>query len=204
MRLLSIELSGFRGFPQRRQIDVNGDAVVVIGANGHGKTSLFDAILWGLSGRIPRLHRLDSNDIRLVSMYSDTGQARVELRLQDPITHRELTVTRSYDGNERRVAVKTPEGSYEGPSAEGQLIDLVWPDAASASDPQEALASVLTRSVYLQQDLIREFVEAASNQDRFAAVSELVSFKRVLNVPREPGQWRRISVMMNSVRFASG
>ena len=58
-------------------------------------------------------------------------------------------------------------------------MTFVWPDAASASDSQEALASVLTRTVYLQQDLVRDFVEAASNQDRFAAVSELVGAGRV-------------------------
>lgn len=176
MRLLSVELAGFRGFPRRQIFDLDADAVVLVGANGHGKTSLFDGILWALSGRIPRLH---SEDSRLVSMYSETGQARVALRLQDPRRTTELTVTRSFDGSEGRLTLDTSEGSYTGPSAEGRLIDLVWPDAASASDPREALASVLTCSVYLQQDLIRQFVEAATDQERFAAVSELVGAGRV-------------------------
>ena len=156
--------------------DLDADTVVVVGANGHGKTSLFDGILWALSGRIPRLN---NDDARLVSMYSETGQARVELRFRDPSTGHQFTVTRSFDGTEARLALETREGSYQGPAAEGRLIDLVWPDAASASDPREALASVLTRSVYLQQDLIRQFVEAATDQERFAAVSELVGAGRV-------------------------
>jgi DNA repair exonuclease SbcCD ATPase subunit len=59
------------------------------------------------------------------------------------------------------------------------LIDLIWPDAASAADPHEALASVLTRSVYLQQDVIRQFVEASSDHERFLSVSELVGAGRV-------------------------
>lgn len=175
MRLLSLDLSGFRGFPQRHTFDLDADAVVVVGANGNGKTSLFDGILWALSGRIPRLHE----DTGLVSMYSETGQARVELRLRDLANGGTFTVTRSFDGKEGRVTLETPEGSYQGPSAEGRLIDLIWPDAASASDPRDALASVLTRSVYLQQDLIRQFVEAASDQERFTAVSELVGAGRV-------------------------
>lgn len=176
MRLLSLELSGFRGFSQRHIFDLDADAVVVVGANGQGKTSLFDGILWALSGRIPRLN---NDDARLVSMYSETGQARVKLRLKDLQRGDQFMVTRSFDGKERRIALETPEGFYQGPSAEGRLIDLIWPDAASASDPREALASVLTRSVYLQQDLIRQFVEAASDQERFAAVSELVGAGRV-------------------------
>ena len=175
MRLLSLELSGFRGFPQLHAFDLDADAVVVVGANGNGKTSLFDGILWALSGRIPRLHE----DGRLVSMYSETGQARVEVRLRDLASGGTFTVTRSFDGEESRITLATPEGFYQGPSAEGRLIDLVWPDAATASDPREALASVLTRSVYLEQDRIRQFVEAASDQERFAAVSELVGAGRV-------------------------
>jgi DNA repair protein SbcC/Rad50 len=175
MRLVSLEISGFRGFPQRHAFDLDADAVVVVGTNGHGKTSLFNGILWALSGRIPRL----PDDARLVSMYSETGQARVELGLKNPATGSEFTVTRSFDGNQGRVSLETPEGSYQGPAAEGRLIDLLWPDAASASDPGEALASVLTRSVYLQQDLVRQFIEAASKHERFAAVSELVGAGRV-------------------------
>jgi DNA repair exonuclease SbcCD ATPase subunit len=176
MRLLSIELSGFRGFAQKREFDLDADAVVVIGANGHGKTSLFDGILWALSGRIPRLQGDDSN---LLSMYSETGQARAALRLQDPSTGNRYAVTRSFDGKEKRITLETPSGSYQGPSAEGMLIDLVWPDAAAASDSSDALASVLTRSVYLQQDLLHQFIDAASPQERFAAVSELVGAGRV-------------------------
>ena len=175
MRLLSIDISGFRGFPQQHTFDLDADTIVVVGANGHGKTSLFDGILWVLSGRIPRL---PNDNTRLVSMYSETGQARIELRFRDP-TGRQFTVTRSFDGKEPRLALKTPEDSYQGSSAEGRLIDLIWPDAASASDPHEALASVLTCSVYLQQDLIRQFVEAATNRERFTAVSELVGAGRV-------------------------
>jgi exonuclease SbcC len=176
MRLVSIELSGFRGFPQRRVFDLDADAVVVVGANGHGKTSLFDGILWALSGRIPRLH---NDDARLVSLYSETGQARVELRFKDHRTHEKFTVTRSFDGKEARVSLEAGQKSYQGPSAEGKLIELIWPDAAAASDSREAVASVLTRSVYLQQDLIRHFIEAASDQERFTAVSELVGAGRV-------------------------
>ena len=189
MRLLSIDISGFRGFPQQHTFDLDADTVVVVGANGHGKTSLFDGVLWALSGRIPRL---TNDNTHLVSMYSETGQARVELHFRDP-KGRQFTVTRSFDGKEARLALKTPEGSYQGSSAEGRLIDLVWPDAASASDPHEALAFVLTRSVYLQQDLIRQFVEAATDRERFTAVSELVGAGRVTelqgNLERAKRAW---------------
>lgn len=176
MRLLSIELSGFRGFAHAREFDLDADAVVVIGANGHGKTSLFDGILWALSGRIPRLQGDDST---VVSMYSESGQARAILRFKDPAKGNTYAVTRSFDGKEKRITLETPSGTLQGPSAEGALIELTWPNAAAASNPGDALAAVFTRSVYLQQDMVRQFIDAASPQDRFAAVSELVGAGRV-------------------------
>ncbi len=175
MKLLSLELSGFRGFPITRVIDLNADAVVIVGANGHGKTSMFDAILWALSGRIPRLQNDDS---RLVSMYSESGQARVAVTLREN-SGRTFTITRSFDGAEGRISLENSTRMMQGPAAEGAIIDLLWPDAANAADPAEALAAVLTRSVYLQQDLIRQFVESATDQERFAAVSEMVGAGRV-------------------------
>ena len=188
MRLLSLDVSGFRGFPQQREVDLDADAIVVVGTNGNGKTSLFDGILWALSGRIPRL---GNDDARLVSLYSETGLARVSLRFKDQGSGHEFTVIRSFDGKESRVTLETREGSFHGPSAEGRLIDLIWPDAAAASDPREALASVLTRSVYLEQDLIRQFVEAATKEERFAAVSELVGAGRVTELQASLEQSKR-------------
>jgi len=99
-----------------------------------------------------------------------------------PETGSELTVTRSFDGAETRIAVEGSSGAYQGAAAEARLIDLVWRDATSASNSQKALAGVLTRSVYLQQDVIREFVEAASDEERFQAVSELIGAGRVTDL----------------------
>ena len=112
MRLQSIELSGFRGFAHRQEFDLDADAVVVIGANGHGKTSLFDGILWALSGRIPRLKNDDSS---LVSMYAETGQARVALRCKGGPNGDLFVITRSFNGKERRITFETSGGSYQGP-----------------------------------------------------------------------------------------
>src|ERR1700730_1873116 len=110
MKLVSVDISGFRGFPREQRFDLDADAVVVIGANGHGKKSLFDAILWGLSGRIPRL---GPDPSRVVSMYSESGQARVALTVRGTATG-EFTITRSFDGKDARVALESRDGSYQG------------------------------------------------------------------------------------------
>lgn len=175
MRLVSLDLSGFRGFAGRRQIDLDADAIVVVGANGNGKTSLFDSVLWAFTGRIPRL---GNDDSRVLSMYAESGEARVELKLRQT-SGTMVTVLRSSDGVKGRLAVEIGSEKFQGPTAQGKLIELLWPDAASASEPEDALASVLTKCVYLQQDLLRQFIDAESDHERFAAVSELVGAGRL-------------------------
>src|SRR5690606_2732423 len=123
MRLVSLDITGFRGFPRQHTIDLDADAVVIVGANGHGKTSLFDSVLWALTGQVPRL---GTDDARLVSMYSESGQARVALRLRNGFSD-EITVTRSFDGENARVTLETSNETIQGPLAQGRLIDLIWP-----------------------------------------------------------------------------
>ena len=106
MRLKSVELSGFRGFSKPMKIGLDADAVILVGANGRGKTCLLDSILWALSGKIPRL----GDDSHIVSLYSESGQARVELELRDS-NSRVIKIFRSSDAPtlHRRHAACLPE-----------------------------------------------------------------------------------------------
>lgn len=180
MKLVALELSGFRGFAKTQAFDLDAEAIIVVGANGHGKTSLFDGVLWALCGRIPRLAEESSG---VISLYSDSGQARAVLTLRND-AQETYKVTRSYDGSsmESRVSLQSADGTLSGPAAEGRLLQLVWSEAEVAMQPFEALASVLTRSVYLQQDVLRHFVEAADDHQRFYSVSELFGAGRVTEI----------------------
>lgn len=180
MRLKSLAVGGFRGFPRNEVLDLDADAVVVAGANGSGKTSMFDAILWGITGSVARLHG-ETADV--VSKYSPSGEARVEvvLRMDDGS---DMRIVRRFDGRSH-LSVANGTGEVTGPTAEAKLLDTLWPDAKFAPDPQVALSRSLTRATYLQQDLVREFVESDSEQDRFQVVSELVGVGRVEELQRQ-------------------
>lgn len=174
MRITRLELSGFRGFTATQAFDLDADAIVIVGANGQGKTSLFDGVLWGLTGSIPRL----GDDPRPVSMYSSAGEARVEIGLEDS-SGASLKVIRSSDGSRQQLRVDHGDEVTRDESARVRLLELLWPEAVHTPDGLAAFTAALTRSVYLQQDLVREFIESDSDQDRFGAVSELVGAGRV-------------------------
>jgi DNA repair exonuclease SbcCD ATPase subunit len=175
MRLKSLDIAGFRGFPQAVSFDLDADAIVVAGVNGSGKTSFFDAVLWALCGRVDRLEQ-DSSV--LVSRYSSSGEARVALTLQSP-DGTLSTIVRRFDDN-MHLSVQTGDAeTISGSSAETALIKLLWPDANAAADPVKALTRSLTNASYLQQDVVRTFVEAEDDQARFNVVGELVGAGRV-------------------------
>jgi DNA repair exonuclease SbcCD ATPase subunit len=161
-------------------IDLDADAVIVAGVNGSGKTSLFDAVLWALSGSIDRL---SDEPVDLVSRYSPSGEARVEVVISgdDSIA----TVIRRFDGQEHLSVQRDSGPPVTGPAAEAALIDLLWPDAKSSADPVKALTRSLTRATYLQQDDVRQFVEADSEQERFQVVGDLVGVGRIAELQRQ-------------------
>jgi DNA repair exonuclease SbcCD ATPase subunit len=173
-------MSGFRGFVQPVTIDLDAAAVIVSGPNGCGKTSMFDALLWGLTGSVPRL-RGDAVDV--VSRYSPNGEARVELELQRSGTS--IRIVRRFDGDMHLSFDDGEHDSVMGATAEAALIDFLWPDARGAAEPGDALSRSLTRATYLQQDVVREFVEADDEQMRFNVVSELVGVGRVTELQRQ-------------------
>jgi DNA repair exonuclease SbcCD ATPase subunit len=189
MRIRSLEVEGFRGFGQRERIDLDADTLILVGVNGSGKTSLLDAIMWSLSGRLPRVEEPGGS---VISEYAVSGEARVAVEVGLD-SDRVMTVVRSLtrEDDQTRLQIHVDGSALRGSEAQVELYRTLWPDALLAPDGELALLTALTRSVYLQQDLVREFVDADSDAERFEAVSELVGVGRVRELQVELDKARR-------------
>jgi DNA repair exonuclease SbcCD ATPase subunit len=172
MRLAALEVTGFRGFTTRQTFDLDADCILLIGSNGQGKTSLFDAILWGLTGRVRRF----AGDDKLLSLFSDTGTMQVGLTLKN--RNKILNVRRTFDGAQQRLTLHDGGDSFESSRAESQLVQQLRPGAVGIQQTAN-LESALIRGVYLQQDRLRDFIEAEDESARFAEISELVGTGRL-------------------------
>lgn len=189
MKIERLEVSGFRAFTEAAAFDLAADAVIVIGGNGQGKTSFFDSILWAFTGKVPRL-KTDDNGLR--SLFSVSGEMRVLLSLTD---HRgaHYEILRSFDGLKQNLRFKVGDTIYVQDAARLKLLESLWSGAPASTDGDASLSAAYVRSVYLQQDLVRQFIDADDDQERFNVVSELVGAGRVtelqLQLERSKTAW---------------
>jgi DNA repair exonuclease SbcCD ATPase subunit len=189
MRLASIAVEGFRGFVEPVELDLAADVVILHGPNGAGKTSLMDAILWGLTGHVERVEEKGSP----VSLYAREGIARVELGLGAP--DQGVRVVRVSNGKETSSRLHIGDAEFDGAAGEARLANLLLPHLKDRASATQALSDVLTRGVYLQQDLVRQFIEADSAADRFSVLSEVIGAGEVLELQqaleKSRNQWSR-------------
>lgn len=177
MRLKSITIEGFRAFSRQATINLDADVILLQGPNGVGKTSLLDAILWALAGAITRFGERGTP----ISAYAREGRARVELIMSGD--EGDIVLTRATDGTaDDYLRLRVNGREYEQAAATQELCNLLTPHLKERIDARDALNQVLTRGVYLQQDLVRQFVEEDSAADRFALVSEVIGAGAVLEL----------------------
>jgi DNA repair exonuclease SbcCD ATPase subunit len=177
MRLKSITIEGFRAFSRQATIDLDADVILLQGPNGVGKTSLLDAILWALAGTIARFAERGTP----ISTYAREGRARVELTMSG--SDGDVVLTRATDGTtDDFLRLRIDDREYEQAAATQQLCNLLLPHLKDRVGARDALNQVLTRGVYLQQDLVRQFIDDDSAADRFALVSEVIGAGAVLEL----------------------
>jgi DNA repair exonuclease SbcCD ATPase subunit len=160
-----------------------------VGVNGSGKTSLFDAVMWSLSGRLPRVEDPGGS---VISEFAASGEARVAVELElDGGESMSVVRSRTRGDEQARLQVELNGSALRAGEAQVELYRTLWPAALSAPEGEVALMRALTRCVYLQQDLVREFVESDDDSERFQTVSELVGVGRVRELQVELDKARR-------------
>jgi DNA repair exonuclease SbcCD ATPase subunit len=199
MKLRSATIEGFRGFTKKAFVDLDANVILLHGPNGVGKTSLLDAILWVLTGRIDRFGEKGSP----ISLYARERIARVELTLRDG--ENDTIVTRASDGERNTIRLRAHGEEHEGPIAERRLSECLLPHLLDRTEVTTAISNVLTRGVYLQQDLVRQFIETDTPAERFQLISEVIGAGAVLELQsaleKSRLQWARNITSVRRERF---
>lgn len=172
-RIDRLRIEAFRGFRDSQEFDLSASAVIVTGPNGTGKTSFFDALQWGLTGRLERLEALKSrrNAEHIVNQYRLGGKAAVEITLRTDSGS--ILVKRRGDQGGNTLEVSRPgEQSWFGEEAERALQEILLPES------ELTLSSALSTSALMQQDVLRSVLEAKP-ADQFRELSAVLGLGAV-------------------------
>lgn len=105
MQLKSLELQGFKSFPDKTKINFGRGLTAVVGPNGSGKSNISDAIRWVLgeqSNKSLRSEKLEDVVFKGTQQRKAQGFAEVSLTIDNSkreflVDSDEITITRRYD-----------------------------------------------------------------------------------------------------------
>ena len=93
VRLKSITVKGFRIYNKPQHFNLDADLIVLFGPNGLGKTSLFDAFEYGITGEIRRYNSKENN-LNHKNNSSDSNN-NIRIQLQSLEDSEEITVLKT-------------------------------------------------------------------------------------------------------------
>ena len=104
MRLKSLEVHGFKTFPDKTKLTFENGITSVVGPNGSGKSNISDAIRWVLGEQSPkslRCSRMEDVVFNGTDKHRKTGYAEVTLNIDNSdrfldFNGDEIAVTRRY------------------------------------------------------------------------------------------------------------
>lgn len=195
MRPIRIEVQGFSAYRRSEAVDFEGvDFFSLSGPTGSGKSSLIDAMVFALYGRVPRL---GGNAVApAITAGADRARVRFDFEVDDVV----YTAV--------RLAQRTPSGGATVKEARLQMGDQVLADRAD--DVTEAVAELLklrfedfTRTVVLPQGEFARFLTATKSErqgllrsllgmDVYTRVRELARTRSAVATDRADGARRAL------------
>jgi exonuclease SbcC len=159
MRPLEIEFQGFTAFRDRQELDLSELGLFAItGPTGSGKTSLLDAMIFALYGRVPRAGRHGMKD--LISH----GIAEARVRLEFSVDGQRYRVGRRLSRSQAQSAtLERAEGDEWRSVVEGSGVKAVDTHIVELLRlPYEAF----TRAVVLPQGEFHQFLRGDRDERR--------------------------------------
>jgi chromosome segregation protein len=124
MYLRSIEMKGFKSFPERAKLEFSPGVSVIVGPNGSGKSNITDAVLWALGEQSPGAIRGASMQDVISAGGKGIGQRRAA-EVEVTIDNSEgRAATELSEIAIKRTLDRAGEGGYRLNGARCRLVDV--------------------------------------------------------------------------------
>lgn len=183
MFIEKIILNNFRIFRGKHEFDFSNKKVIVVeGPNGHGKSTIFDAINWVISGKISRYvgsseHQQFNYIMNSDAYLSSVNEASVEIYFN---SEKELTIKRivKRNGSTKLFINGQQIGLREGQKEIVQLLvneKIVNDDNLLGSID---LLSFIESTLILSQENLEEFVRGNKPTERYSKLEQILGLTR--------------------------
>ncbi|MED2940428.1 ATP-binding protein [Cytobacillus horneckiae] len=183
MFIRKIILNNFRIFRGVHEFDFSNKKVIVVeGPNGHGKSTIFDAINWVISGKISRYvgsseHQQFNYIINSYAYLSSVNEASVEIFFN---SEKELTIKRivKKNGSTKLFINGQQIGLREGQKEIVQLLvnEKIVNDANLLDSID--LLSFIESTLILSQENLEEFVRGNKPTERYSKLEQILGLTR--------------------------
>lgn len=184
MFIQKIILNNFRIFREKHEFDFSNKKVIVIeGPNGHGKSTIFDAINWVVSGEISRYigsseHQQFNYIINNDALNKGVNEASVEIHFNSSET---VCIKRTIDKNSSQK-VFINERKIVGKKVAQKEINrlLVNENLVNDTNLSESidLQSFIESTLILSQENLEEFVRGDKPTQRYSKLEQILGLTR--------------------------
>ncbi len=183
MFIEKIILNNFRIFRGKHELDFSNKKVIVIeGPNGHGKSTIFDAINWVISGKISRYvgsseHQQFNYIMNSDAYLSSVNEASVEIYFN---SEQEVTIKRivKKNGTTKLFINGQQIGLREG---QNKIVQLLINEKIVNDDnllDSIDLLSFIESTLILSQENLEEFVRGNKPTERYSKLEQILGLTR--------------------------
>ncbi|QDF29158.1 AAA family ATPase [Halarcobacter anaerophilus] len=169
MKIKEIQFANFRAYQNETfKIDTNKKIVLLYARNGFGKTSFFDGIEWGLTGKIERYEKTEGRERKEYSVLRNTFASSnindgIKIVFDDGSKIKRFI--KDHDSNDYDEGILNINGQVE------NKIDSILVKNKFKKDIQ--FDKSFNYSILLSQELISDFIRHTKDGDRYRTIVDL-------------------------------
>lgn len=188
IEIFKVTVNHFRGYREEKIFDFENGAEVILlaGPNGYGKTSVFDAIEWGFTGKLSRFEEPneEKNNSCFINFqpFERNGEVYIEFGNRDSryyLTRKStylLSDSTDYSSKKSNLCITGTniDVLYNDKAVEflnKLLIKDEWRDKIDFTE-------IFSRYHVLTQDKIKKFIQGLKGPDRYKQISMMVGTQR--------------------------
>lgn len=175
IRLKQVIIKNFRNFQGNHQFDFSKDITILLGDNGNGKSSIFDAIQWCLTGNVERFKNISNTEtLKSVLINKDSDECTVKIFFNSDLS---LERVAPREGN-ITVSCKNGNKNVRGDKNVKEYIEGLF----KHSDNEQFDIQEILKSSLLAQDQVLDFIASDTANDRYRVLSSILGMDEIINL----------------------